>query len=82
MNIEHVGKIFVIIAYVFVDAIDRAYAYASGIDAINAKPGNRPRHKSKSSPYVAPFTPPFCPFTLGEEWGAWLLPASSSQVLI
>jgi hypothetical protein len=57
MDIEHIGEIFVIVANVFVNTIDRADADTSGIDAINAEPGYRPWHKSKSSPYVAPFSP-------------------------
>jgi hypothetical protein len=54
MNIEHVGEIFMIVADVFVNAIDWADADTSGIDTIDAEPGYRPRHKSKSSLYVAP----------------------------
>jgi hypothetical protein len=49
MNIKHVGEIFVIIANIFINAIDRTDADTSGIDAIDAEPGYRPWHKSKSS---------------------------------
>ena len=52
MNIEHVREIFMIVADIFVNAIDRTDADASGIDAIDAEPGYRPWHKSKSSLYV------------------------------
>jgi hypothetical protein len=58
MNVEHVREIFMIIADIFVNAIDRADADASGIDAIDAEPGYRPWHKSKSSLYLAPFLSP------------------------
>jgi hypothetical protein len=46
MNIEHIREIFVIVADIFVNAIDRADADASGIDAVDAKAGYRPGHKA------------------------------------
>ena len=35
---------FPIVSHILIDAVDRAYADASGIQAINAKPRNYPRH--------------------------------------
>jgi hypothetical protein len=69
MNIEHVGEIIVVVTDVFVNAIDRADADTSRIDAINAEPGYRPWHKSKSSLYVAPFLCLPRPLSCGDEKG-------------
>src|ERR1700683_3504360 len=44
IDIEHVGEFDLIVANVFVDAIDRAHTDASGVHAIDAKSGDRPRH--------------------------------------
>ena len=49
MYVKHVREILVVIADIFVNAIDRTDADASSIDTIDAKPGYRPWHKSKSS---------------------------------
>jgi hypothetical protein len=73
MNIEHIGKIFVIVADIFINAIDWADADTSRVDTIDAEPGYRPWHKSKSSLYVAPF--PCSPAQVRERVGvrgAWL----------
>src|SRR5208283_905949 len=50
MDIEHVGEVLAVVANIFVNAIDRAYADASGVDAINTEPGYRPWHSGTISP--------------------------------
>ena len=50
MDIEHVGKMLAVLADIFIDAVDRAYADTSGVDAINAKTGYGPWHRYESSP--------------------------------
>ena len=46
MNIELVGELVLVFTDVFVNAIDRTYANASGVEAIAAKAGYCPRHNN------------------------------------
>jgi hypothetical protein len=48
VDVEHVGEVLFVLPDVLVDAVDRADADASGVDAVNAKPGYRPWHNSSS----------------------------------
>ncbi len=44
IDVELVGKFFLVGADVFIDAINGTHADASGVNAVAAKAGNRPRH--------------------------------------
>jgi len=44
IDIELVGEFFLVGADVFINAIDRTHANASGVNAVAAKAGNRPGH--------------------------------------
>src|SRR5579885_2169942 len=45
VDVELVGKLLLVGADVFVDAVDRTHANASGIETIATKPGYRPGHR-------------------------------------
>src|SRR2546426_3245421 len=49
MDIEHVRKVLAVFANIFIYTIDRADADASGVHAVDTKPGYRPWHRGKSS---------------------------------
>src|SRR6185312_2452399 len=47
MDVEHVRKMLMIVANIFINAIDRTDTHAAGVDTINAETGDRPRHNGK-----------------------------------
>jgi hypothetical protein len=49
IDVELVGEALAVVADIFVNAIDRANADAAGVQAIDAKAGNRPGHGCLSS---------------------------------
>jgi len=38
LDVEHIGEVLFVLPDVLVDAVDRADAHASGVDAVNSKP--------------------------------------------
>src|SRR5581483_2028070 len=44
VDVEHVRVVFLVLAHILVDAIHRADADASGVNAVDAQSGYRPRH--------------------------------------
>ncbi len=52
LDVELVGKLFPVVAYVLIDAVNRANTDASGIETVSAKTGYGPGHMFTSEAVV------------------------------